>query len=274
MRTYQRAKIVLAAALTAILCQSCGGGGSSSTDTGTSKDFAIDSSIPAASKAKISSVDTPQGSVGMTQQLPALPDDGKDYLFVASGSDGPYLMAVGRKQITFNTATTAEAFVRIANGDLYSTDPSISKTVTGSPSFPYLTAKISDALKAGTPPIQSDAVIDAVWQVAMETRNTLANETALSKAPKILASAETVQSLPYYFFQDDATDKMWLLNAPGNNLELKTVRRFFGRPQQHLPRELRKRKLSLARQRTCNTSPTTAEASPRRILSVRRHSLP
>lgn len=190
-------KLSSAVALAGFLASCGGGGGSNSTPAAaqppvvtasTTTVVTVDSSVPPALKAKVSTVSSVSGtaSVGQPLTFPALDASG-DSLVAATDADNNILLAALVTQKTTTTALTADstavAFARLSNGAVPAsvTNDQFNTAVRAAPSFAKLVAAISDAGTAGTPPMQTTAVVSLTIDVVKEANLALLSSGAIAK---------------------------------------------------------------------------------------------
>jgi hypothetical protein len=186
----------------------------------------VDPRIPIAARNAITSIQSSEGVSSLPGSLPVRAPIDKASLLIAGNETTPYLLSFRSTDTALDVESTAKALVRIANGVVYPADISVANlesAIAATPTYPELLAAITSALEAGTAPIDSDQVIDLIWKVTTELAQNLEPSGAIvtdENGTKLLASIESVNQLPYYFFRDGPTDAVWLTNSSGNALTL------------------------------------------------------
>lgn len=177
---------------------------------------ALDASVPLATTKLLTTVVSARGTAkpGEGLVIPSIKGQ-PDHMVFALQDGTPFLAAFASKDVRLSANTTAVALVRMAMGATYLTEISpddFAAKVSQAPSFGALVTQVATALSAGATPLKSSTVAVAAKTVAAEVAD------ALGPQPRVLASALASASLPHYFYDNGARDRIWLTNAAGNNL--------------------------------------------------------
>lgn len=221
---------VAASALLAGLA-SCGGGGSSS-DT----ELTATVSVPIATSAVVVAVEAgdtgtnpavkiaspfEEVSVGMPLRV-SREANGSTMVFASDASGAVLLMGNVGNGETLTVDSTARMLVSIALGLSDLADDAIvaqaKKLAPKAASFATLKANIASHLAAGSSPLSSSEVLTSVGMVVQESLVLAATAQGASIEGRPQAQSTSVRSVPFYLWDNSATDKIWITdNKAGSN---------------------------------------------------------
>ena len=212
-----------------LMTSSCGNGGSSNPSqppSGTlqtiNTSITIDPAVPVSVGSTIAKLVSPITEVpfGSALSIP-ISSGSKDSAVIALDANDNMILAslASSSATTLDAQTTALALARFALGQLESITPAqANQAILAAAEYPNLVSAINLALIAGTPPLESDGVIQSVITLAAQAGQALQATitTTTMYQPRILSlSNPTVDStqLPYIIFPPGSTNAQFSITA-------------------------------------------------------------
>lgn len=202
---------------------SCGGGhssdGATSAQTSASQiSVSVDPAPPQAAQAITQILSATDGTTpGKAIGIPQPSTDGQSLLVGADKNGDAILLAFAASNVVLSVDTTAIALVRIAMGDRTTgtTPDDLATAIRATSRYAKLTQDIQTQIASGGTLQNTPGLADDVWSVATATYQALS--PSATSARQIVAAEVTPNALPYYPFNNGATDKFWLSAITGNS---------------------------------------------------------